>query len=229
MTFPALAVGLTAVSLGFGAPAAQAAGAANMKSPLFAGYAAAPAASGATTASDTFKVPTVSGCTATTSAASSGAAISSTLKKLWGAGVVLGCKGGKAGYEGTGTIASVTTNLLAVSPGDTITVTASLTASKGSITFADTTKKFSKTLSGAGGTAMYALDGMGAVPTKVGSTTNLPIPNFGKVTFTGAKLNGKTPATGGVGVDMVVGTTVKIVTSALGTGGNTWTETWKHA
>lgn len=229
MTIPALAVGLTAVSLGLGAPSAQAAGAANMKSPLFAGFAALPGAS-ATTAGVTFKVPTLSACTATTTAVSSGAAIAftGTPAKLWAAGIAMECKSGKAVYEGVITIANVTTNLVAVKPGDTIVVTASLAATKGSATFADGTHKFSK--SGAGGKATYALDGMGAVPIATGSKTDFPIPNFGKLTYTGGTLNGKTPATApGAAVDMVVGATTKIVTSALGTGGATWTETWKHA
>jgi hypothetical protein len=229
----AVGVGTLSVGLGLGVPAAQAAP--NVQLTTFAGYglAAVPAS---VTASMSFKVPTVTGCTATNSEVAIGAGDVSgtgTAAKVSGAAVAVGCKSGKAFYEAVLTINNKTTLEGAVSAGDTIMASGSMSATKVSVSVKDTTHALSKSASGTGSKPTDVADGMTAVPVATGSTKLLPIPKFGTVGITSALLDGKTPkADSAIAVNMATaatGGTVKILTGALNGTGNGWTETWKHA
>src|SRR5579871_701259 len=166
LSVPAFAVGLAAASVGLGAPAAQAAPA-NVTLTTFAGY-GVPTAPATATASMGFKVPTVSGCTSAKSGVAIGAGVTAgtggTLS-VTGAAVVIGCTSGKASYGGVLEIKNkVTTLTVTVSPGDSILLSASLSATKATVSFADSTKHFSKSLTGTGVTPSQVADGMTAVP-----------------------------------------------------------------
>jgi hypothetical protein len=108
----------------------------------------------------------------------------------------------------------------------TATVSVSGTATKATLKDVTQAKSVSKT--GVGGTPGEVLDGITNVPSMAG--TPLPIPKFAPVTFSAAKLDGKTPkAAGAVALNLVKGKTVQILTGALNATGNGWTETFKHA
>jgi hypothetical protein len=102
------------------------------------------------------------------------------------------------------------------------------TSTKVTVMFADTTKHFSKILSGAGAVGAKVFEGMSAVNS---GGTLFPIPAFSKVTFASAKIDGKTPAAvHAVATDMkTTGGTLQIATSPLSATGNSWTETFKHS
>lgn len=207
--------------------------AANATSTGQAGYevTTAPAKS---SASATFTVPAAKGCTSTASGIAAGSLIftgSGSTASISGVGVFIECNGGAPAYaavavvNGTGTQLAVT-----ISPGDVVTTSSSVTATKVKVSFKDTTKNFAKTLSGAGAVSAVVLDGIDSL---VQGTTQLPVPNFKKISYSAGLEDGKTPkAAGAIAVDMATAATppvLQIKTGPLSATGNAWTETFKHA
>jgi hypothetical protein len=202
----------------------------NVSNTLFAGYALAKAPAIAS-ASATLVVPKLLSCTATTSAVGAVVAVttrSGTTVSSSGVLLVLECASGKPLYGAFGEIYGSPTFLPVVAPGDTLLVTVSVTSTVLKVTFADATKHSSKTLSGPGAVGTAVDEGM-ALATQGGNP--LPIPNFGTMSFSAAKMDGKTPAAvHAVATDMrTKGGTLQIATGALSATGNRWTETFKHS
>jgi len=201
----------------------------NLTSPGQAGYLLSPAPATAT-AKDKFKVPTVTGCTATLTAvafgnlifASSGAAETGGL-------VVVGCSGGSPFYEDLTLVNGAQTSTpIAVAPGNVIKVKAKESATAASAKLTDVTTGMSDSGSAAtGATNGVVLDG---VETLVSGSSALGIPNFGTVKFTGGSIDGATVGASGAAAYNLnaTGSQVQIKTSAL-TGGTAWTEKWIHA
>ena len=146
-----------------------------------------------------------------------------------GAGVFLVCQNGATIYQaeaivnGTGTALSVT-----VAKGDVIITTVSVTATKVTVTLKDTTKKFSKTLSGSGAVPSEVLDGINSLTS---GGTQLAVPNFASIHFTGSSIDGKTlTAATAKAVDMATTAHVlQIKTGPLDATGKKFTETYKHS
>ena len=207
---------------------------ANMTSTSFAGWAFAPA--GATSVTAEFKVPTLT-CTSTTrgiapiSALQSG---TSTSPSTSAAGVLLACSGGSPAAEAAVIVNNTqfgdTTN--AVHPGDLMKGTVVISASKTTATIADLTTghTFKFTKSGTGGTAM---DEAIIDDALVSSTGQLPVVNFGKISFRKGAVNGK--AIGTVSPSQAFNMQTKtgvlqILTGAItGTAKNAFLTTFKHS
>jgi hypothetical protein len=205
---------------------------ANARSTGQAGYeiTTAPAKS---SASDTFTVPKVTACTSALTGIAAGSLIftgSGTTASISGAGVFILCNGGAPAYQaeaivnGTGTALSV-----AVAAGDVISTSVTVIATKVTVNLKDTTKHFTKTLTGTGAVPAIVLAG---IDTLVSGTTPLPVPKFATITFTKGKMDGKTPKlAGAIAVDLVTATTpvkIRILTGKLSATGDSWTETFKH-
>jgi hypothetical protein len=126
----------------------------------------------------------------------------------------------------------VGTTTLTPAAGDTIVLTVSESATKTTVTVKDVTQ--AKTVTGSaatGGTPALVFDGMSNVPVQPPTTppTYYPIPNFGHVTFSAAKLDGKTPlAAAATAFNLVKGTVTQILAGPLSLTGNSWKDTFKH-
>lgn len=140
------------------------------------------------TVSVTFKVPAVTGCTKADRQVGFGPGVEDSS----GAGadpfLVVGCKSGSAVYSanfymfGTASPASVT-----VHPGNSVSLSASISATSTSITFDDTTTGKSQTENGAADTAAYGFAGSFAVNK---GAKLLGVPHFATVTFKNVLVNG---------------------------------------
>jgi len=182
-----------------------------------------------------FKIPALK-CTSTTSGIAPSSALltgSSTSPKVSAAVVLLICSGGKPvlipavivnGTETNGTQVVHTGDLMKA------TVTTSSTATAATIADLTAGHTFSFKKSGTGGTSFEELivDSAAAM-----GTTQLPVANFGKISYSQAAVSGKaigtvTPRTA---VNMQTSTgTLQILTGAItGTAKNAFTTTWKHS
>jgi hypothetical protein len=181
-------------------------------------------------ATDTFKVPTVTGCTSTAKAIAPGAYIF-TATTVTGAEVVVGCSSGAPVYFGELTVNGAgTATVFTPKPGDTIVATVSVSATASKATLKDVTQAKSKTISAAvGGVPADVLVGMDSLVNS--SNVQYHVPKFSTVTFTAAKEDGKTPKlANAVAYNMQTsGGVLQILTSALKTTAlNSFTETFKH-
>jgi hypothetical protein len=185
-----------------------------------------------------FKVPTLK-CTSKETGASPGSVVftgSATAAKGSLAAVVLACVSGKveAGAE-------VAVNNVAKfgaqvpQPGDLITATVTLSATKITATLADLTKghAFKVTLSGKKGSSFQEEIGTAKVEVTSGTTSKiLPVADFGTISFTNSAISGK--GIGGVkpqvAVNMVTKKVLEVTTGKItGAKKNAFTNTWKHA
>jgi hypothetical protein len=181
----------------------------------------------------------ITGCTST-SKASETAAVAFIAVKVGAtstasaAFVVMGCNTATATpgvtySAGAYVNGKVATKTLTPKAGDVMTATVSESKTATTVTIKDVTQVKSVTAKGTGGTPLEVLDGMTNIPGTTAGTF-FPIPNFGKVMFKSALLDGKTPkAAGAIAFNLVKGTTVQILTGALNTTGNGWTATFKHS
>ncbi len=162
------------------------------KSSDFAGYELEGYGSSLSTTT-TFVVPKVTGCSTTGSGIVPGTSIGEP-GGYSGAGVFVGCVGGKAVYV---PLLVINTKIheyksLAVKPGDKIVVTAAENFKATKLTFTDKTRKgVAKTLTGAGdasygGVVGYPEFGDAAVPPF--SSSHEPVPNFGQIGFTRSQI-----------------------------------------
>jgi hypothetical protein len=247
-TITALAGAATlVVSLGLPAYSAQAAPA-NTKSTTQAGYGVSKSAFPAS-ATVKFKVPTVTATACPPGPTSEVAVTSSVRATLPGtppipnidaAFLVIICNGPSPDPAGViysagaylNDVADATT--LTPAPGDTLSATVTVSATKTTVTIKDVTKAMTVTDTGttpAGETGIKVFDGMSNIPNPPTSTTTFwPITNFGKVNFSGAKLDGVTPLVAhATAFNLFMGTITQISTGALNLTGNGWTATWKHS
>jgi hypothetical protein len=207
---------------------------ANATSTAFGGWAFTP--TGAVSVTAKFKIPALT-CTSTTSAIGPAAVMvtgTTSSPKFNAAGVLMECSGGKPAVapsvvvDGTGTVGSN-----AVFVGDVMKSTIVTSATTTTATVADLTTghTFKLTKSGTGAASLQELiidDSL------TSGTTQLPVVNFGKVTFSAGAVGGKplgsvTPA--GTAVNMETSTHVlQILTGALtGIKKNAFTTTWMHS
>lgn len=208
---------------------------ANMTSTSFAGWAFAP--TGATSVTAEFKLPTLK-CTSTTSGIVPTSVLqsgSSTSPITSAAGVLLECNGGSPAAEAAVIVNNTqfndTTNT--VHPGDLMKGTVVISASKTTATIADLTTghTFKFTKSGTGGTALDEAIIDSALASSTG--TQLPVVNFGKISFTKGAVSGK--AIGTVSprqaFNMQTSTGVlQILTGAItGIAKNAFLTTFKHS
>jgi hypothetical protein len=105
-------------------------------------------------------------------------------------------------------------------------VTESATASKAVIKDVTLGKSLAK--SGTGASNSQVMNGIDSL---VNGTAQLPVPKFGRATFSAGKMDGKTvKAAGAIAVDMQTAAKVlQIHTGVLNTTGNGWIELFKHS
>lgn len=193
---------------------------ANATSPNFAGWTISTPRSSAEAAT-IFKVPTLT-CTSTNATAVAGVGIP-TSSSVIASGVALSCSGGAASYTAETDInGTVTTLPVTVKPGDRIVTSLTVGAHKISGVFKDTTKSFSTKITGSGGAGLQPTVGVDGSET---STTDNPVPDFGKVVFLSSKIDEMTiSASGAQGVDMATSTgTLQIRTDVLNAAGDGFT------
>jgi len=207
---------------------------ANATSTSFGGWTFTP--TGALSVTAKFKIPALT-CTSTTSGVGPTAVMvtgTTSSPKFNAAGVLMECSGGKPAaapavvVDGAPTVGSN-----ALFAGDVMKSTIVTSATKTTATVADLTTghTFKLTKSGTGAASLQELiidDSL------TSGTTQLPVANFGKVTFSAGAVGGKplgsvTPA--GTAVNMQTSTNVlQILTGALfGIKKNAFTTTWKHS
>ena len=181
-----------------------------------------------------FKVPTLK-CNSTTSGILPFAALqsgSAASVKTSGGGVALACQGGSPAVAATVVVNNTQsidqTNV--VHAGDLMKATVTISATKTTATIADLTvgHTFTFTKSGTGGTSLDEA----IIDSAVGNP-QLPVVNFGKISYSKAAVGGKaigtvTPSTG---VNMETSSHVlQISTGAIsGTAKNAFTTTFKHS
>lgn len=204
---------------------------ANATSTSFGGWVFTP--SGATSATATFKIPSLT-CSSTTTGVGPGTFMetgSTSAPNFNGAGVLLECSGGSPAAEALDIVDgvySVSSSPLFV--GDLMKATVTTSATKTVATIRDLTHKFVLTKSGAGAASVeeFLMD-----DSLTSSGTQLPLADFGKIHFgagaiSGTALGSVTPQTK---VNMETSAKVlQIVTGLLsGTTKNGFLTTWKHS
>jgi hypothetical protein len=191
---------------------------------------------GATSVTAEFKIPTLK-CTSAASGIAPSPALqsgSSTAPKTSAGGVLLECSGGSPAAAAfvivNNTETNDTTNALHV--GDLMKATVTISATKTTATIADLTAghTFKFTKSSTGGTTLDEAIIDGAVGT---ATTQFPVVNFGKISYSKGAVGGKAigTVTPSQAVNMETSTNVlQILTGAItGTAKNAFTTTWKHS
>ena len=241
----ALAATTLVVGVGLSAASADAAPL-NTSSTTQAGYALMSSLPATTSTTATFVVPKVTNCTASSPTST----VAADAQVMTGTGeasgyLLIGCNyptkatGPGVSYSAGDYIlnnGTTTTGNLSTAPkaGDTLLVTVSVTATKSTVTVKDVTTSISVMKSHATtGAATEVFDGISNVPVNPTNgctgTGACPVPHFGTMTFSAAKEDGKTPkAARATALNLVKGTTVQILTGALNSTGNGWTETFKH-
>ena len=238
----AVATGAVVVAAGAGlgviaaAPAASAAtahpltghlAAVSAPSTSMAGYVlASPPASAS--ASDKFKVPTVTCPSTGTYGIGLGAFLFTSLG-LTGGEVTAECSSGTAVYTAQWLEHGVSGGAFTVAAGDVIKAQASQTATTTNASIVDFTKHIGSVFSSNVGAANSAvLVGINAL---VSATTQLPVPPFGRSRFAVGAIDGGTVlASGAVAYDMNATThLLQIHTGALSSTGTAWTEFFRHS
>jgi hypothetical protein len=185
-----------------------------------------------------FKVPTVSGCTATDRQIAAGAEVQDS----GGAGasvfLKLGCHAGKTIYQGEfnvfGTLAVVTGS---IKPNNLISVSGSMSATATKVTFTDKTTGVTKSVSGKGDVAAYASVTAGPIHEPPVTGVLLGVPKFTTLTFTSVQVNGANLGTytSATGLYEFIRTTngsappsgtIQILPGAVGTA--SFSLVWKH-
>jgi hypothetical protein len=141
------------------------------------------------TASTTLKVPMVKDCPKTGRGIGFGPLVEDSGGDGAEAFVEVGCVGGKATYSGgLDMFGTITTSATTVHPGNSLSLSATMNATSTSATFTDTSTGYSRTVTGASGTAAYAF--IGSFPADNSAHKLLGVPHFATLTFTNAKVNG---------------------------------------
>jgi len=200
------------------------ASAADVRTPNYAGFRVTAGAN--KTASASFKVVAVTCTSATTGAAMEVNAVRGN-NYVHAAVFIYYCTGGHLSYyaqavaNGTGSSVQKTAAV-----GDTINVSMTVSGTTVKSTVKDVTKNWTLSKSGPLGTVAQLQVGTNWV--QVGSTT-IPVAHFAPEKFSAATVGGK-PLGQGNPTRLVMGTSsvVKVQPSAI-VGGNSFTDTWKHA
>ena len=207
---------------------------ANATSTAFGGWAFFP--KGAKSVTVEFKMPTLK-CTSATSGIAAVTELftgSSSSPKFNAAGVGMQCSGGSPAaaaavvVDGTQTSS---THVLHV--GDLMKSTVVTSATKTTATIADLTKGHTFTFTKSGKGAASLQEQIGDIPLVSSTGKQLPVVNFGKISFSAGAVGGK--ALGSVSPSEAVNMqtskkVLQILTSAIsGTGKNAFTTTWKHS
>jgi hypothetical protein len=200
------------------------------QSPNYAGWLAgapAPNMHGDPSAGSTFTVPTVTGCTTTNDFVVVGIGLPSA-SSIIATGVAVGCQNGAPFYAGetdiNGTITPVS---VAITPGDKIVLRLSVTGTATSGSFADVTKGFKEPIKGKGGKSTGSCIGIDG---SENGASDPPVPNFGKVVFSGGSINGTTiTKSGAVRVNMATTAgLVQISTGLVNAAGTGFTSVFKN-
>jgi hypothetical protein len=197
-------------------------------SPNYAGWlAGAPNAHGDPSAASTFIVPTVTGCTTTNDFVVIGIGLPSA-SSIIATGVAVGCQNGAPFYTAETDInGTITPVPVTVTPGDKIVLKLSVTGSVTSGSFADVTKGFHQAIKGKGGKSTGSCIGIDG---SEGGTADPPVPDFGKVVFSGGSINGTTiTKSGAVRVNMATSAgVVQISTGKVNAAGTGFTSLFKN-
>ncbi len=185
-----VAAGLVAPLLLSASPAA-ASGLPTYYSTTNSGYAVYSATTPPARVSAQFRVPTISGCTATDRQIALGV----DTQDKGGAGgnpfLKFGCHASKAFYQGEfnwfGTLVLLSAT---IKPNDVISVSSSMSSAGTKATFADRTTGFTKTLSGKGLLAAYGSVDAGPIHEPPLTGVLLGVPKFTTLTFTNVQVNG---------------------------------------
>jgi hypothetical protein len=143
--------------------------------------------------------------------------------------VFVGCQNGAAQYFPALVVNGTETNYTstALSAGDAIKLYASVSATAVKVKVTDVTKGITEKLIGSGASADAAYVGDSDW---VSGGTLLGVPNFGKLRFTGCKVDGMTLASWSpTQYRRVSGSTVQIATGALSSTGTAFTTSFKHS
>ena len=227
--YAVVAAGLSASLVMVPLVPAQATPASPGHSTTFAGY-QDPTTTTKATASDSFVAPTL---TCPSSSEQSGLPIGAGMvtSSTWDSGAVLvfGCNGTTPAYEAA---FFVNGRLIAAhfipNAGDVLHASAAESATSTRLVLKDVTQGISDTKARASGAAVLPVVGAFSLS---GNLSGTPIPNFGKVRISGAKLDGSTPqASSAVAYDLYSSTSqLQIATSALSPRGNAFSVTFKHS
>jgi hypothetical protein len=197
-------------------------------SPNYAGWlAGAPTVHGDPSADSAFKVPTVTGCTTTNDFVVVGIGLPSA-SSIIATGVAVGCQNGAPFYAGETDInGTITPVAVTITPGDKIVLKLSVTGSVTSGSFADVTKGFKTPIKGKGGSPTGSCIGIDG---SENGASDPPVPNFGKVVFSGGSINGTTiTKSGAVRVNMASTTGVlQISTGQVNAAGTGFTSVFKN-
>ncbi len=164
------------------------------KSTSFAGYEIDSGKSGGTTVTASLTAPKVKGCTKTDKAIAPSAGMDVNSPSNYSdADLFVGCYKGKAKLFPALTINSVEKNYTttAIHPGNKVVLTTAVTSKTTKVTFFDETTKVKKTETGSGETGGVGYPWVGDVAWDFTSGVLAPVPNFGKVKLSGAKVGGK--------------------------------------
>jgi hypothetical protein len=122
------------------------------------------------------------------------------------------------------------TTTLAMKAKDKITVSVSQTSTSAKVVVTDLTTKGTQSMTGAGGKDSTSNIGTNAITIGGASVGN---PKFGTLTYSSDRTNGAAigtlPHTAYNEATATTGGTLRILTSALNTAGNSFTATYKHA
>ena len=194
-------------------------------------------ATGSKTVTTEFKIPSLK-CTKTTAGFGPLAAmVTGTTKseKFSGAGLLMECASGSAAAEAVAQVnTSVKAGTKAVFVGDLIQGTVTTTATKTTATVKDLTKGHTFTVTTSQKTGL-AIEELVIDDSLVNSSTNkqLPVVNFGKVTFSKAAVStkaiGLVKPQAGFNMATKKGVLQILVGKITGTKKNTFLTTWKHS
>ena len=210
-------------------PATVVAAPANAHSSSFAGYQLAVAP---TTASATFKLPSLT-CTATDAGMVAAVVFTNfTTSEFTSGGAYSNCTGGQAGYAALAEINDHFSYLTqAMSAGDTIKVTVKVSSSKTTVSITDKTTRSTVTDTVTGSSGGGAFTGFSVGESKIGSP-NLPVPQFVALAYSGITVNGAALGSYSAGSlvasDMYDGTTLQVSTGALAAGSGSFTTHFQH-
>ena len=191
-----------------------------------------------TSATTTFSVPGLS-CTSTTDGQvfafinmTTSPGEDGSDRYVDGGGVAIECSGGIAEYSAFTEINDVLTyRSLSISSGDKVRVTLSASVTRALVRVADLTTPGKVKASISGPEVHWPFSGGVLVGDAAHLTAvNLPIPSFGKLTFTDTTINGESlGSTAPAEFEIYTGSTLEVATGSLDTAGKRFSTTFKSS
>lgn len=203
---------------------------ASTRSNVFAGFDVKPVSGAITSAAGTFSVPSTV-CTSANTGLSLNVVILNTALNLSGGTLEIVCKSG-AMQSAIGAFVNGVISPkfpMPVVPGDVMQMRVAESVTKTTVLVTDLTTKVSKTVTGGGGTMTDSQIGDSVIGDSHGNP--LGVTSFGQVPFTAVKVNGlplNSASLGASAVNLVMGKTLKIATTAL-MNGNRFSLVFKHS